>query len=260
MIDVTAFIMGTCRPQRLAWLEQTVDYLDSQDFPFVKKILSIDEFDGYTFPVDLLDKFRARGWFVIIDNHKSRYKSMINALSYITSEYIFYNEEDVMATMPRMRDLDEVFNIKIQNRACGMISLTLGGSTNHFPANEYGDLKDVDKNLILSTNEYLIFRRLESKRNAYFFEFPGLFVNTEMFRTCTRYAQLNFAGQSIEQGLTSAYFELSYDRDYYKASVAKTNIFEVIENDPNAFIRDCRLLDNLDPNQGNSSSGGNHFF
>jgi PleD family two-component response regulator len=110
MIDITAFIMGTCRPQRLAWLEQTMDYLDSQNFPFVKKILAIDEFDGFTFPKRLDDKFADRGWIIIIDSHKSRVKSMDHAFELIDSEYVFYNEEDVMATMPIPDDLEYIFN------------------------------------------------------------------------------------------------------------------------------------------------------
>lgn len=261
MIDVTAFIMGTCRPQRLAWLEQTVDYLDSQNFPFVQKILAIDEFDGFKFPKLLADKFSANGWELIIDNHKSRIKSMKHVFKHIKSEFTFYNEEDVMATMPNMSTLEHLFNErKVDNKICSMISLTLGGSTNHFPANEYGDLKEIQENILVENDIYLAFRRLESKRNDYFFEFPGLFVNTEIFKHCTTIASNRFTGLSIEAGLTAAYFYLCYDKDHYKASIAKNNIINVINTNPNAFIKECRLLENLDPNQGNSSSGGNHYL
>lgn len=261
MIDITAFIMGTCRPQRLEWLEQTLDYLDSQNFPFVKKILAIDEFDGYTFPQNLREKFNSRDWLILIDNHKSRVGSMLHAFKNITSEYVFYNEEDVMATLPDIEDLEFLFKKhQIDDRSCSMVSLTLGGSNNHFPAGEYGDLKDVKDNIIFHTKDRICFQRLEEKRNDYFFEFPGLFVNTVIFRTCLSFATKHFHGKAIEEGLTLSYFHLGFDQSLYKASIAKDNLEEIIETNPYAFINECRLLTNLDPEQGNSSSGGNHFF
>lgn len=260
MIDVTAFIMGTCRPQRLEWLEQTIDYLDNQNFPFVKKILAIDEFDGYAFPQNLKKKFNSRDWVVLIDNHKSRWKSMVHAFQHIKTTHTFYNEEDVMATLPNIRLLSEIFDTIVNGRMCGMVSMTLGGSTNHFPAGEYGDLKDVWVNFIHQEENQIVFRRLEEKRNDYFFEFPGLFANTVVFRTCLSCAIKNFHGKSIEEGLTAAYFHLGFDESFYKASIAKSNLPHIIETNPDAFIKECRLLENLDPEQGCSSSGGNHYF
>jgi hypothetical protein len=149
-----------------------------------------------------------------------------------------------------------------------MVSLTLGGSTNHFPGGEYGDLRETGSETMIMTrcmssvspHTYFAFRRSEAKRNDYFFEFPGLFVRTEIFRHCHAIAKMYYSGQSVEMGLTSAYFYAGYDLDYYKCSIAKLNLAYIIEHNPNAFIRECRLLENLDPNQGNSSSGGNHYF
>src|SRR3989338_2636806 len=108
-IDVTAFILGICPPQRLQWLTQTVDYMDQQYFPFVKKIIAVDEYKGYTMPAELKKHFEANGWIVLVDTHMSRTKSMDHAFSLIDSEYIFYNEDDVQVTLPRISDLTTVF-------------------------------------------------------------------------------------------------------------------------------------------------------
>lgn len=261
MIDITAFIMGTCHPTRISWLKETINHMDEQNFPFVKKILAVDQFHGHTFPHDFRDELVNRGWIVIIDSHMSRVKSMDNAFKFIDSEFIFYNEEDVKATLPNIGDLDYMFNtLDYNGKKCGMVSLTLGGSSNHFPANEYGDLKEIKNNLLLQNENYLIFRRLEEKRDAHFFEFPGLFIRKNLFIDCHETAKNLFPHRQIEQGLTLAYFKNGYDNQYIKTSVAKNNIYEIIDTSPNDFISKCRLLENLDPQQGNSGLGGNHNY
>ena len=46
--------MGISPPQRLIWLRNTIDYLDSQGFPFKKKIVSIDEINDHKVQEDLI--------------------------------------------------------------------------------------------------------------------------------------------------------------------------------------------------------------
>ena len=261
MIEVSAFIMGICHPQRIKFLNESLNYLDKQNFPFKQKVLAIDEFGGHTFPNEFKMELESRGWTILIDNHRSRTKSMDHAFNIITSDYIFYNEDDVKATIPKIEDLTKIFNnTKVGNRECGMISLTLGGSSNHFPANEYGDLKEIKNNVLLQNNDYLIFRRLEEKKNDYFFEFPGLIIKTKLFKECHRIAKKFFVNEQIERGLTKAWFSSMLNDNYYKCSVAKNNIYEIIDTSPADSTAKCRLLENLDENQGSSPFGGNHSY
>lgn len=260
MLNITAFIMTVCAPQRIEWLKESLDNLDSQNFPFVKKIVAADEFNGHKFPLDLKSELESRGWIVLIDNHKSRVKSADHVFSLIDSDYIFYNEEDVQAIMPKMEDLTTLFETKIDGRECGMCSLTLGGSLSHFPENQYGDLDKVKDNIILSTENYLIFRRLEEFKNSWFFEFPALIIKTSLFKECHRVAKKYFPNSQIEMGLTNAYFKALFNEKYYKCSVAKHDILNIVCDNPLKVFHDSRLIKCLDPQQGSSPHGGGHTF
>lgn len=261
MIEVTAFVMGICAPERLKYLNDTLTYMDSQNFPFKKKILAIDEFGGHTFPREMKFHFENKGWTILIDSHRSRKLSMDHAFQHIDTEYVFYNEDDVQVTLPNIEDLNKIFaKTKVNDRECGMISLTLGGSISHFPANEYGDLNLVKDNVLLENDNYLIFRRLEEKRNDFFFEFPALFIKTKLFKECHRVATKFFSGQQVEMGLTSAWFSSFQNEKYYKCSLAKKDIYGIVCDDPLTVFKKSRLIECLDPQQGSSPVGGNHVY
>ncbi len=259
--DITAFILGICPPERLQWLKENVDYLDKQNFPFVKKIIAVDEFHGNKMPEDLKKYFQSKGWIVLVDAHMSRTKSMDHAFSIIDSEFMFYNEDDVQVTMPNVMDLSKIFKeTKIKERECGMVSLTLGGSKSHFPKNKYGDLNHVKDNILLENNSYLVFRRLEEKRNDWFFEFPALFIRTDLFKRCHEKAREKYPGLQVEMGLTKAWFKEKIDKKYYKSSLCKKDILDIVCANPLEIFQKSRLITCLDPHQGASPVGGNHTY
>lgn len=261
MINITALILGICPPQRLKWLKQTVDHMDKQKFPFVKKIIAVDEFRGYKMPSRLKKHFEENGWLVLVDSHMSRTKSMDHAFSLIDSEYIFYNEDDVQVNLPRIKDLSTIFrDTKVKNRECGMLSLTLGGSTSDFPKNKYGDLNLVHENILLEKKDYLVFRRLEKKRDNYFFEFPALFIKTDLFKICHETAKKKFTKKQVEMGLTKAWLKEKIDKKYYKCSLCKKDILHIVGDHPLEILMKSRLIKTLDPNQGSSPFGGNHAY
>ena len=260
-IDITAFILGICPPERLAWLKQSVDHLDKQHFPFVKKIIAVDEYRGYTMPESLKKYFESQGWIVLVDAHMSRIKSMDHAFSLINSEYTFYNEDDIQAPMPQISDLTKIFKETfVKGRACGMISLTMGGSKHNLPKKKYGDLNFVKENILLENNDYVIFRRLEKKRNDFFFEFPALFIKTELFKRCHEVAKKKYAGKQVEMGLTKAWFKEKLDKKYYKCSLSKKDILNIVGDNPLDIYYKSLTLTFLDPNQGSSPFGGNHGY
>jgi len=257
-MEITAFILGICPPTRLTWLKQNIDYLEQQNFPFVKKIIAMDEFRGHKMSNELKEYFENQGWIVLVDSHMSRVKSMSHGFSLIESEYIFYNEDDVLSTMPDINDLESVFNANRNDRECGMISMTLGGTVFDAPTNNIGDLEYMNENTILSNARYRIFERDENYKNAWFFEFPGLFVKSELFKKC--HEESKKIGGQIEMALTSAYFNNKFNEKYYKCSIAKLHALETLHKNPAFVNTDCRLLTNLDANQGNSGMGGNHNY
>lgn len=259
-MDISLFLMTVCHPQRLNWLVENVTSINSQNFYFKNKYIFADEFNGWKFPVSLKQKLELLGYEVFIDSHKSRIKSMDHAFSVIKTEYVFYNEEDVISIFPQQEEVHKIFNIQDEDRRCGMISLTLGGSTNHFPEGKYGDLREAKNNIIYSSKDWFAFKRLEEHKNDYFFEFPGLFIRTELFKE-THEAAKKFNNSQIEVGLTKGYFDKKFEQKFFKCSIAKNNFNYLLESSEpvNVFYK-SRLLNNLDPNQGSSPFGGGHNY
>jgi hypothetical protein len=263
MLNITAFLMGIAHPQRLNWLKQNIDNLEEQNFPFYRKIVAIDQFNGHFVPESLVTYLKDKGWEVLLDTHRSRMLSTDRVLNIVDSEFLFYNEDDVLSLLPKIEDLETVFNTEVNGRKCGIISMTLGG-TNFKPEimdgnhKFIGDLKHINDNIILSCDNYDFFRRMEEYRNEFFFEFPGMFIKTEIFKKSHERAK-NIGGQ-IETALTSGYFNNGFDKIYYKSSVCKKNSLSILLDDPLKVNSHCRLLTNLDPYQGNSPFGGGHFY
>tara|TARA_R100000664_G_scaffold31141_1_gene44462 strand:- start:17310 stop:18083 length:774 start_codon:yes stop_codon:yes gene_type:complete len=257
-MDITAYIMGISPPQRLLWLKNTIDYMDSQQFPFKKKIVSIDQVGGDTVQSDLVEYFESKGWVVLIDNHQSRVLSMNRAFEMIDTDLIFYNEDDVMAKLPKYEDVKNVFENRINGRECGMLSMTLGGTQYDAASGNIGDLRHMEENTILANEEYRIFLRMEQFKNTYFFEFPGLFVKTDLFKEC-HFNPLQ-KGIQIEQSLSLTYLAKGFESKYFKASLCKKNALPILLEDGSKVNSHCRLLTNLDPEQGNSPLGGGHWY
>jgi hypothetical protein len=257
-MEITAFLMGTAHPHRINWLKENVEYLDSQHFPFSKKLLSIDQFNGYYIQESDVKFFENKGWTVLIDSYGSRVASLSRALDNIDTEFIFYNEDDVLSTLPKIEDLEKTFNTVVNNRKCGMISMTLGGIKFDASSKFIGDLKHINENIVLSAENYDIFLRMEEYRNDVFFEFPGLFIRTNIFKMSHQEA-LKIGGW-IETALTSGYFNNEFDKIYYKASVCKKNALDILNEDASLVNSHCRLLHNLDPKQGNGGLGGGSHY
>ena len=257
-MEVTAFIMGICLPNRLDWLKRTIDSCDLQNFPFTRKIIAIDQFLGYTFPENLKDEFTKKGWDIIIDSHQSRSKTMDHILN-IDTEYLFYHEDDVIINFPTFEDVKKVFDINVDGRQCGIISLTVGGSDWIVKDNNYGDISLINENILLENDNYLFFKRLEAYKNDFFFEFPGLFIRTDLFKKCHTTVKNNNQPVGIEAGLSNAYFENNIHKDFFKCCVVKPGFLEALRGNVGVAMSNFRLLHNLDKNQGSQSFNGTHY-
>ena len=93
-------LMGICHPGKLAYLNQSLDSVDPIESIFNKKILAIDQFNGHVFPQPFKKKFTAKNWTILIDNHRSRPKSVLHALRTSESEWVFYTEDDIILEIP----------------------------------------------------------------------------------------------------------------------------------------------------------------
>jgi hypothetical protein len=258
MIDISCFYQGICHPQRIDWLKENITHLDKQNFPFKKKFLMIDEFNGHTFPLDYKLELESNGWDVRVYQFKSRSRVMDELLKLVDTEYIFYNEDDVAVNMPNIDDLDKVFNMDVDGKKVGLVSLNLGGTNMNLSQRFIGDLANIEKNTLLKNDKYTMFFRDEAGRSNYFIDFPGLFIRKSVLRNCL---DGTVKRAQIEAGLTAAYFKLGMENTFKKVSICLNTGIDIINNTPEIITKEwhnCRLLDNLDPNQGSSPHGGSH--
>lgn len=250
MTTISAMILGTA--DRLKWLEQSLDFMDHQGFPFQQKLVSIYAKTIETVPEWLKPKLELAGWTVVFTD-QNRAQAMIDALTQIQTQWVFYNEDDVLVRLPQPEHVKQVLEGWIGDRCCGMLSMNLGGSDHDFPRQKFGDLLDVKQNLQVEFEKYLCFLRDETKRSKWFFEFPALFVRSEILRMVLR---PEFGNGGLEIDLTKQYFDLRLDEDFYKASICKKNIYEVIEWYKTNFSMEkfetAKMIRLLDPNQGDA--------
>lgn len=262
-MNFASMVLAVCHPQKLVWVKQVLDSFDSSEtFKFDKKTIAIDEFNGWRFPNTLHENCRRAGWVVVKDNHKSRPKSMIHAMKFIRQDVVFYHEDDVLVNFPARADVEKIFSLKSPDgRECGICSLNIGGTEAWFSGHSgVGDLELVEKNTLEKFENYFCFLRSEEMRDPHFFEFPGMFVRTDILNKLLAHAMVNCTQMQIEKGLTKAWFDLGFDKKYFKCSVAKNNLPEIVRTAPKEIFKQCRLLTNLDPMQGNSGYFGSHHI
>lgn len=257
----STLVLGVCHPQKLIWMPQTLKSIDSSiEFSFDRKLLAIDEFKGWVLPGSHRYTFEGSGWEVLIDNHMSRPKSMIHGLDVISEDVVFYHEDDVLVDLPARDHVDTLFSHRLEDdRECGMVSLTLGGTKAWFCGGQGpGDLARAGQNTLFDFGSCFAFLREEENRDKHFFEFPGLFVRADLLRQCLDYTMKHCRKMQIEQALTKAWFDLGFHEKYWKASIAKSNFHDVFNDDYKQVFNKCRLLTNLDPRQGSSPYFGSH--
>lgn len=251
-MDVSCVMLSTAK--RINWLSQSIDSIDLLNFNFKEKILSIDEFDGYKIDDDLIKKYTEKGWIIDIVSLKSKHIALQRVVNMVTSDYVFYAEDDVLITkLPT--EINEILSNIENNRVCGILSMNLGGSKLDYPKH-MGDMPSWLDNTIFDNNEIIAFLRLESEASKWFLEFPSVFFNVKMLRTILTTPQLS--NNMIEEGLTKSYFDNNCDKEYYKASICYTKIKDVISlllSDSNVSfwnekLEGTKMYKILDANQG----------
>lgn len=262
---IGCLILATCHPSKMRWVQQVEKSIANNDI-FDEKILAVDEFNNLIFPSRIKNYFENNGWKVLVDRHKSRTKSMLHGIDEMSSEYIFYSEDDVLIDIPDKQLIINTLNHKIDNRECGMLSLNLGGTKSTISnmggslsniGSKNGDLDFAKENILFQNDKSFSFKRLESMSNPWFYEFPGLFMPKELMKETIEKSKEQFKGMQIEMALTQAWFHYGFDKKYFKASISKNNLSDVLLSNPLEVSNLCRHLENLDKTQGAFVYGGN---
>ena len=254
-MNVDLLILGICNITKLSYLHKALSNLDKSNFKFNKKILAIDEFDGLKFPEVFKTQYTNTGWSILIDQHKSRNKSLIHGIEEAESEWIFYSEDDIIVNIPKSLNFDDLMK-ESDGRSPGIISFSFGGTAVNLAENDVKDMAFAEENEIYSNDEYFAYRRIELMRDNYFFEFPAVFVRKDLFLQCLDHASNKYRQYQIEQALSLAWFELNLHKKFYKTSILKREFLEY-RKDSALKIMNCRYFSALDPYQGQFIHGGN---
>ena len=248
MKTISVIVLGTAN--RTQYLDECINSLNGDYFD--QKILSIDQFGGHKFSEESIKKYSDMGWTVLIENYKSKLYSIINACNAVTSDYIFFQEDDIsIDKLPDKQFILDLLNMNVNNRDCGFISLDLGGAKTEITEGILADLVDCETNTLSKADTYFAFMRDESQRNEWFISFPSIYIDKHIFLDCLNYLSKNNLTNNcdIEFNLTAHWFNLEYDKDYFKACISKNNLKEFL-NKPikhtHELAVNCSLINILD--------------
>ena len=252
---ISCILLATAK--RLNWLDLSVKSIDSLDFKFNEKILSIDEFDGYKISEDTILEYEKNGWRVDLVSLKNKHLSLKRVIDLCFGDYIFYTEDDIIIKEIPI-EIVNILPLKINGRECGLLSMNLGGSLLDYP-NHMGDLPYWMDNTIFESENTICFTRLETKKSNWFFEFPCLFVNNQVIKNILNNPTIS--NHQIESELTNRYFTNRLNEKYFKASICYKKIKNTInlllsDNNVSYWIEELeknKLYRILDPNQGGAN-------
>jgi hypothetical protein len=254
-MNITCILLSTAK--RIQWLNKSIESIDSLDFKFDEKIISVDEFDGFTISDSDVKHYLDNGWIVDRVSFKNKHAAIKKAVDLSKGDFIFYAEDDIIINkIPP--DIKEILSIEKEGKICGVLSMNLGGSKLDYPRH-LGDMPYWLENIIYEKDNLITFMRLESEASKWFIEFPSVFFNKELMSNLLDTTMIQ--NNVIEETLTSNFFNNSYNKKYYKASICYDKIKEVISllssnNEVyfwNEKLESVKLYKLLDQNQGGAN-------
>jgi hypothetical protein len=142
-LNFSCFVIGTTIPEREENMIKTLSSIDKENFPFIIKYLSIDDF-GQGLSDNIKNYVESNGWVVLIEPKGGMVKNQLKALNKIDSEWVLYCEDDVIVEkLPNLEQIDDLLN---KNHKVGIISLTGGGYNDNI--NQSKILNNIKKDFI----------------------------------------------------------------------------------------------------------------
>jgi hypothetical protein len=260
-MNITAVLTTLCNIKRIEWMLRSVLALEGCKFKFSRKLLFVAESGGETLPDNAIEALKSNGWEIFTDQYRNRPKTFTDILSAVDTEWIFYNEEDIIIEdMPSNLLLDRLELTPIDGRMLGQLSMTAGGSTFNCGGGDMGDFHNIEATVLDTNDDKVVILRDEAKRSNFFVNFPCLFIRKDILQQCHNYAIDHCHSISIEEALSKAYFDLGLDKSFYKASVLRSNFLDLVRNSPETVDGKSLLFKCLDPHQGLSVLGGCHAY
>jgi hypothetical protein len=202
--------------------------IDNQNFPFINKIMSIDDFGNPLTP-ELLEYLDNNNWKYILHARVGMCENIEIGLKECTSDWLLYSEDDVVVNgLPLISDFDIIENKT--NKKLGILSLLSSRGTG-FLTDRFETFKNEISKVENYVNEdnFSAWIRNENTIDDYFIEFPITFINLNLFKKLFEYANSNLQGYQIEQGLTRAFIDGGFKNEYTKVNYLKPVDISVFE-------------------------------
>jgi len=261
-MKLAALLTTVSHPQKQEWLMQVVVNLESLDLKFDKKIISVDKIHGYEFSKQLQSDIERLGWEFSFVEFGNRPKTLLPELLKLHNyDYILYAEDDILINWcPDVALLNNLLSYKIDNKSCGILTPSAGGSTFKCEGGDTGDFDFIERETIYENANLLVFKRLEEFASSWFFELGTIFIKPILFYNCLKKSVEELPGTQIEQGLTVSWFNLGYHESFFKATFCRPCIKQLYKEYPQLVDPVCKFMSILDPYAGDSRFGGSHHL
>lgn len=215
-------VIGTTIPSRVSNLENVLKNIDSNITEvFGPKILSIDDF-GEGIDASIVEYGTSNNWVIIIAKRRGMVKSQRDALSLVTTPWVLYSEDDaIVEKLPNYADMVQIEEAENSGKKVGVLSFMAGGyNIEAFREQIAWEIRK-ESSFIKINDEDVLWKRNSEFKNNWFIEFPISMFRTDILKQCSDYISSRNNTFQIEHGFTVAWFDMGFDREYFKVTYMK---------------------------------------
>lgn len=194
---IGCLLITTNSRERLELLDQVIKSIESQNFGFSQKVLSIDIMsDRETVPIDYFYKY---GWDIISGPASGMIYNQERGLLQITTDYVLYSEDKVIFN--KIPDVDTLKNFEFICYNCHVVEDYTSPSLEILSY-----VNNINNYIILDDDVFLI--KDELFKDSYYLNFPAVIAKTILFKKLHSYALRHYPNLAGEMGITKAWFDL----------------------------------------------------
>jgi hypothetical protein len=217
----SAIVIGTTVKDRQDRFRQVIESFNEYAPNLALKVVSIDDF-GDGVPEEFLAFLKSTDWKVIVARRRGMVKSQRDALACVSTPWTIYCEDDAsIAKFPSDEEISIIDSVRVNGRRCGILSYMAGGYEIgcHTEAIN-AELREPTSYVGLHETD-VIWVRNDGFRNYWFVEFPISMMRTQLMKNCSDFITNRNLPYQIEHGFTTAWFEMGYASEYFKATYMK---------------------------------------